>query len=107
MTSLLPRTLLRVARPTRVLYRPATVFIWRPISTTPFRRQSPEESAVIEEAETLNDAPDFLDETTQVDWSRSFHGLSEQPFSEEAAKVLMASLDVNDVEIKPGIYRYY
>jgi hypothetical protein len=44
----------------------------------------------------------FLDDdTTQVDWSRSFHGLSTQPFSDEAAKVLTAPLDTNDVEIKP------
>jgi len=56
-----------------------------------------------EEIESLNDGPIFLDDdTTQVDWSRSFHGLSMQPFSDEAAKVLTAPLDINDVEIKPG-----
>ncbi|QDS75458.1 hypothetical protein FKW77_004173 [Venturia effusa] len=36
-----------------------------------------------------------------VDWSRSFHGLSTTPFSKEAAEVLMAPIDQDDVEIKP------
>ncbi|RKF60426.1 Mitochondrial genome maintenance protein mgm101 [Erysiphe neolycopersici] len=40
-------------------------------------------------------------ETDQVDWTRSFHGLSAEPFSKEAADVLMAPLDLDDIEVKP------
>lgn len=36
------------------------------------------------------------------DWSRSFHGLSTEPFSKEAAEVLLAPIDPQDIEIKPG-----
>ena|SRR2546423_6198567 len=87
------------------LYRPS----YRPFTVSHTRLQTPLETpAVAEEPATgLNDAPVFLDDdTTQVDWSRSFHGLSSQPFSEEASKVLTAPLDVNDVEIKPGPSSY-
>ena len=36
------------------------------------------------------------------DWSRSFHGLSSQPFDKEITDVLLAPVDAVDVEIKPG-----
>lgn len=36
-----------------------------------------------------------------VNWSRSFSGLSQQPFSKEASEILMAPIDPMDVEIKP------
>jgi len=52
----------------------------------------------------FNDAPEtILDEGTgeKVDWARSFHGLSTEPFSKEAADVLLAPVDPEDVEIKP------
>ena len=50
----------------------------------------------------LNDQNIVLDEgTDQVDWSRSFHGLSTQAFSPEAAKALLAPLEPDDVEVKP------
>ncbi len=41
------------------------------------------------------------DDPSQVDWTRSFHGLSVEPFSKEAAAVLLAPLDAEDIEIKP------
>lgn len=53
----------------------------------------------------FNDAPEIiLDEGTgeKVDWARSFHGLSTEPFSKEAADILLAPVDPEDVEIKPG-----
>lgn len=37
-----------------------------------------------------------------TDWSKSYHGLSSQPFSKEAADILQAPLDPSDVEMKPG-----
>jgi Mitochondrial genome maintenance MGM101 len=50
----------------------------------------------------LYDEPVLLDEgEKQVDWSRSFHGLSQTPFSKEAAEILLEPIDPNDVEVKP------
>jgi len=50
----------------------------------------------------LADEPLLLDEgSRQVDWTRSFHGLSAAPFSKEAADVLMAPIPFDDVEVKP------
>ena len=37
----------------------------------------------------------------QVDWSRSFHGLSKEAFSPEAAKALLAPIHPDDIEVKP------
>ena len=37
-----------------------------------------------------------------TDWSRSYHGLSTQPFSQEVADVLQASINPLDIEMKPG-----
>lgn len=36
------------------------------------------------------------------DWSRSFHGLSAQPFDKEISEVLLAPVNPIDIEIKPG-----
>lgn len=56
----------------------------------------------------LNDSPELvLNEgpgaEDRVDWSKSFHGLSVEPFKKEAADVLLAPLDPEEVEVKPGI----
>ena len=37
----------------------------------------------------------------QSDWTRSFHGLSLEPFPPETAKALLAPVDPSDIEIKP------
>ena len=104
MTSLARRALLRLPRSSSNLYRVNFIPKQRLLTTCLVRRQAIEESTPPEEIESLNDAPIFLDDdTTQVDWSRSFHGLSAQPFSEEAVKVLTAPIEIDDVEIKPGI----
>ena len=52
---------------------------------------------------TLTDEPLKLKEEdpSHVDWTRSFHGLSVEPFSKEAADILLAPLVPEDVEIKP------
>lgn len=57
----------------------------------------------------LNDSPElFLNEgiggENKVDWSKSFHGLSAEPFKKEAADVLLAPLDPEEVEVKPGTF---
>ena len=53
--------------------------------------------------ENLEDQPLTLEEEdpSHVDWTRSFQGLSVQPFSKEAADILLAPLDPEDIEIKP------
>lgn len=38
------------------------------------------------------------------DWSRSYHGLSAEPFPKEVAEVLQAPIDPLDIEIKPGVW---
>lgn len=43
-------------------------------------------------------------EDNSTDWSRSFHGLSAEPFSKEVLDVLAEPLNPEDVEIKPGVY---
>ena len=50
----------------------------------------------------LNDQNVVLDEgSRQVDWTRSFHGLSTEAFSPEAAKALLAPIEADDIEVKP------
>ncbi|KAL8975738.1 MAG: hypothetical protein Q9197_000002 [Variospora fuerteventurae] len=50
----------------------------------------------------LGDQPIVLDENSrQVDWARSFHGLSTEAFSKEAANALLAPLKPEDIEVKP------
>ncbi|KAL9133695.1 MAG: hypothetical protein Q9175_005124 [Cornicularia normoerica] len=50
----------------------------------------------------LNDQNIILDEgARQVDWTRSFHGLSTAAFSPEAAKALLAPIEPDEIEVKP------
>ena len=107
MTSLARRSLLQLSRQSPKLYKSLPITSRRLLSISPLCRQTALETPVVEEVATsgLNDAPVFLeDDITQVDWSRSFHGLSTEPFSEEAAKILTAPLVLDDIEIKPGPY---
>ncbi|MCJ1265600.1 hypothetical protein MMC22_005480 [Lobaria immixta] len=68
---------------------------------------SPQESssqapALQDLTEGLLDQPVFLDEgARQVDWARSFHGLSSEAFSPEARDILLAPLLPDDIEVKP------
>lgn len=49
----------------------------------------------------IGDKPIILDEgSRQVDWTRSYHGLSDQAFSKEAADVLMQPIPAEDIEVK-------
>ncbi|KAJ5347077.1 hypothetical protein MYU51_019921 [Penicillium brevicompactum] len=51
----------------------------------------------------LSDKPLELENPVEekIDWTRSFHGLSAAPFPKEAADILLAETDPNEVEIKP------
>lgn len=41
---------------------------------------------------------------TGTDWSKSYHGLSSQPFPKEVAEVLLGPINPEDVEMKPGAF---
>ena len=49
-----------------------------------------------------NGAAAPLPDADGTDWSKSYHGLSAAPFPREAADVLLAPIDPQDVEMKPG-----
>ncbi|KAJ5881924.1 uncharacterized protein N7529_000596 [Penicillium soppii] len=51
----------------------------------------------------LSDKPLELESPAEekIDWTRSFHGLSAAPFPKEAADILLAETDPQEVEIKP------
>lgn len=52
--------------------------------------------------------PPLLDDPPpggMTDWSRSYHGLSTQPFPPEVTNVLLAEIDPLDIEMKPGTSR--
>ncbi|CZR61033.1 probable mitochondrial genome maintenance protein MGM101 [Phialocephala subalpina] len=61
-----------------------------------------DQSPIKDMTQGLADEPLILNENEkQVDWTRSFHGLSAQPFSEKASEILMAAIPFDDVEVKP------
>ena len=97
------RVIQRLPQQVTVIYRHPFVFRRRNFSVSRRVHQITEEAVEVEQTTPLNDGPIFFDDhTTQVDWSRSFHGLSTKAFSEDATKILTAPVDPNDVEIKPG-----
>ena len=60
-------------------------------------------SAVLDGASSM--PPPLSSESgAPTDWSRSYFGLSTQPFSKEVSEVLMAPVDPMDVEMKPGLF---
>jgi len=74
----------------------------KPVPAKPAASSIDDQSPIKDMTTGLADEPLILDEgTRQVDWARSFHGLSSQAFSKEAADVLMAPLPFDDVEVKP------
>ncbi|KAK2734660.1 hypothetical protein FQN57_001605 [Myotisia sp. PD_48] len=90
---------------------PSTEHNGKPKITTPISKPSlaPPPSHQIQSISKtgLNDAPPEIEideagtNNRQVDWTRSYHGLSAEPFSKEAAAILLQPLDHEDVEIKP------
>lgn len=56
----------------------------------------------------LLDKPLELDSAPEekIDWTRSFHGLSAEPFPKEAANILLAEMDPEEIEIKPDGIAY-
>lgn len=86
----------------------AQLFTRRAISYTRVQRQESSAAPVEPErnvrslTDGLDDPPPLLDENEkQVDWTRSFHGLSAAPFSAEQNAILQKELDPEDIEVKP------
>lgn len=50
----------------------------------------------------IDPLPDFKGHDGTTDWSRSYAGLSAQPFPKEVAEILQAPVEPLDIEIKPG-----
>ena len=50
------------------------------------------------------DAPFGGTESGVTDWSKSYYGLSVEPFSKEVSEVLLAPINPVYVEVKPGAY---
>ncbi|KAF9265687.1 mitochondrial genome maintenance MGM101 [Marasmius fiardii PR-910] len=75
-------------------------------TTTPTTESKTEPSTSTSSQLSAGTTPTSTDPLTTpsdsaTDWSRSYSGLSEQPFSKEATDVLLAPIDPNDVEMKP------
>ncbi|GAB7363653.1 hypothetical protein MBLNU230_g4223t1 [Neophaeotheca triangularis] len=72
-------------------------------SSTPAPQQAPQQVHTPQSlTEGLQDAPKSLDtEDETVDWTRSYHGLSSNPFTPEAAQILQQEIPFDDVEVKP------
>ena len=53
-------------------------------------------------SEVPNAPTSYGGDGSKNDWSRSYHGLSSEPFPREVADVLLAPIDPLDIEIKTG-----
>ncbi|KAG8530035.1 uncharacterized protein KY384_005517 [Bacidia gigantensis] len=72
-----------------------------PLHPQPLQNPEPIKPQAENLSEGLNDRTlDLNDQGSQVDWTRSFQGLSTEAFSPEAAKTLLAPINSDDVEIK-------
>lgn len=75
-----------------------------PLSPTKPPSQRPSVQPHNFEAQGLSDQPPLdltPSDSSIINWSTSFSGLSSQPFAAEVAEVLTAPLNPNDVELKP------
>lgn len=74
-------------------------------NSAPIKKPPPSATPTTSKQDLANgfgDKPIVLDEgTRQVDWARSFHGLSTEAFSKEAAEILCGPLVTDDIEVKP------
>jgi hypothetical protein len=98
----------QAATPASSYARPASATAAKASSTTTAsspaaKKQAIDDQSILTDLTSgMADEPLIIDEgSRQVDWSRSFHGLSAEPFSKEAADVLMAPIPFDDVEVKP------
>ncbi|KAI6382861.1 hypothetical protein MCOR25_000377 [Pyricularia grisea] len=59
------------------------------------------EASTVAKSIAASSHPDGGEGGATINWSESFHGLGQSPFSPEAAAILMAPIDPEDVEVKP------
>jgi hypothetical protein len=113
MRSLLSRSQVFLQLNTRLRYRPlvaAQRFASNGVNGAPAttnNAKSPE--TVIDKdqvygakATGLGDESGYLGNGDKNDWSKSYFGLSVEPFSKDITDILLAPIDPLDVEIKPG-----
>lgn len=81
------------AKPSAV--KPSAADIADAIDPVPAPRAIPETNGTSAFAEGEGDG-------APRDWSKSYHGLSSEPFAKDVANILLAPLDPLDVEMKPG-----
>ena len=104
--ALLPTSRRLSTTPNRFQEAPATRITPQPTTgpeTVPHElSRSTEGEALQSLTDGLSDPPLFLDENEkQVDWTRSYHGLSSTPFTPEQAAILQEEIPYDDIEIKP------
>ena len=103
----LPRATLVPAPFTRSLHASAAQFAQAspPTQSTAAAKQPPPPPSQDTQATSSSPStqPGSSPETdpSQIDWAKSFHGLSTVPFSKEASDLLQAEILAGDVEIKP------
>jgi Mitochondrial genome maintenance MGM101 len=118
------RTILPVLRLSRLASRTSSPLLSRTLAYTPYsytRPQKSEAKASTIAQPTVEDIPDIPKVHSEPipepktspfhegggdgvphDWSKSYHGLSSEAFTKEVANILMAPIDPEDVEMKPG-----
>ena len=104
VTKVAPRPYVRAIRPSTYSARPAAAAPAPPKAQAVDSETPPAPpSAASEDLPPLPDAPPatYNPDAPPVDWSSSFHGLSKSAFSAETARILMAPIEPDDVEMKP------
>ncbi|KAI5782733.1 mitochondrial genome maintenance MGM101-domain-containing protein [Geopyxis carbonaria] len=82
-------------------FRPPPRILVRSITSYPTNTPTGKFYKISEEGGLKDELPEIEEREGHIDWSRSFHGLSTEPFSKEITEALMQPLDPEDVEIKP------
>ncbi|KIJ37400.1 hypothetical protein M422DRAFT_33736 [Sphaerobolus stellatus SS14] len=73
-----------------------------PLTTTkPTKPTKPTTGKEVESSSVGALPLEVLGDGSHTDWSKSYHGLSVQPFAKEVAEILMHPIDPADIEIKP------
>ncbi len=75
---------------------------WTPASRLQVARYASTDALTSPEEQPTEPTPEVAD--THTDWSKSYFGLSTEPFSPEIAQVLQEPLNPLDIEMKPGIF---
>src|SRR5260221_5241391 len=88
--------------PSALAYRHISIVRYN--STTTNAKPAPVNSTSENEPNSVSPLPDVTGRDGTTDWSRSYSGLSVQPFSKEVADILQDPIEPLNVEIKPSEY---